>query len=69
MSKIKYFQLNNEFEIICRLNPKQQVLTNFEVLQTLRKIKDQKIANSARNLATITYEVKVLLKVNLIKFS
>ncbi|XP_070506289.1 DNA-directed RNA polymerase III subunit RPC9 [Chironomus tepperi] len=38
------------------LNPKLQVLTNQEVLQALRQIKDQKNSHSTRNLATITYE-------------
>jgi len=38
------------------LNPKQQVLTNYEVLKALREIKDQKLSHGARNLATITYE-------------
>lgn len=46
LRRVKYFSLN----------PKQQVLTNQEVLMALREIKDQKLSHGARNLATITYE-------------
>lgn len=57
VSKSTTNQLKLLSNLISSLNPKQQVLTNYEVLQTLRQLKDKKIANSAINLATITYEV------------
>ncbi|CRK92511.1 CLUMA_CG006086, isoform A [Clunio marinus] len=59
------------------LNPKYQVLSNLEVLMALREIKDQKLSQGARNLATITYETIQYLEntpckdqseINLLKF-
>lgn len=43
--------------LIFRLNSKQQLLTNFEVLQALQELKNQKTNRHLMNLSTISYEV------------
>lgn len=42
------------------MNPKYQVLTNAEVLEALKNIKDK--GKGQKNLATITYETKMYLE-------
>lgn len=39
------------------VNPSCAMLSNFEVMEALRNIKDTKSKFGLRNLATITYEV------------
>lgn len=43
------------------VNPCYSILSNFEVMEALKDIKDQRTKFGLRNLATITYEVSLLL--------